>query len=160
MRTKQAQPLKPAGPTRRSRLETIASRTQAPERGRNTRKGPEPPPRTATHYDRLEADAKSPLSNLACSGCPFSRGPEEENGEKRDIVRASDAWRPMSIFLAIYPFMLQATRRNRCPLLDSLGRNLRPGTATIYRDAVHLEVNPGVPELSASDPSPQRPKTA
>jgi hypothetical protein len=64
---------------------------------------------------------------LAVDGCPFFQGPEEENGEKRDIVRPRLSSRLMSIFLAVYARILQAKKTNRCSLLDSLARKFSAG---------------------------------
>jgi hypothetical protein len=64
---------------------------------------------------------------------PFFEGPDEENGERSDTVRPSLASRPMSLYLAVYCFILQARKTNSCTLLDSPARNLLGRAATLFK---------------------------
>ncbi len=80
---------------------------------------------------------------------PVFQGSDEENGEKRDIVRPRLASRLMSIFFAVYARILQAGKTNSCPLLDSPARNLPVKPATHFQSWLPYSQNSLLPEESA-----------
>jgi hypothetical protein len=75
---------------------------------------------------------------------PVFQGSDEESGEKRDIIRPRLASRLMSIFLAVYRYMVRATKTKSCAVMDSLARNLPgnpirhdlPGLSLIFQPAI------------------------